>query len=203
MLTAAGEVKVLDFGISRYYAANATATIGFIGTPAYMAPEQAQGTLTDHRTDIYALGLILYEMFTGTKAFAGDTPVSLALKQVRESPPPPRALAPLLPVHIEQAILKCLEKHPADRFQSVEDLLHALAGGAAEPVRAADPVRAARSFCWPRTTVLALAIAAGALWYVRPGKSPLPAQDTPSIAGAALCRHECREEPGVSLRRHR
>ena len=180
MLTAAGEVKVLDFGISRYYAANATATIGFIGTPAYMAPEQAQGTLTDHRTDIYALGLILYEMFTGTKAFTGDTPVSLALKQVRESPPPPRTLAPLLPVHIEQAILKCLEKHPADRFQSVEDLLHALAGGAAEP--SARLIRPRRSVLLAGTTVLALAIAAGALWYVRPGKSPLPAQNTPSIA---------------------
>jgi eukaryotic-like serine/threonine-protein kinase len=128
MLTAAGEVKVLDFGISRFYAANATATTGFIGTPAYMAPEQAEGTLTDHRTDIYALGLVLYEMFTGTKAFTGDTPVSLALKQVRESPPPPRTLAPLLPVHVEHAILKCLEKDPADRFQSVEDLMRALAG---------------------------------------------------------------------------
>src|ERR1035437_5229261 len=130
MLTASGEVKVLDFGISRYYADNVTATGGFIGTPAYMAPEQAEGTPTDHRTDIYALVLILYEMFTGTKAFSGDSPVSLALKQLRESPQPPDMLAPDLPAHVEQAILKCLEKDPADRFQSVEELLHRLEGGA-------------------------------------------------------------------------
>ena len=94
MLTPGGEVKVLDFGISRYYAANTTATGGFIGTPAYMAPEQAEGKPTDHRTDIYALGLILYEMFTGTKAFSGVTPVSLALKQVREKPRPRKHLPP-------------------------------------------------------------------------------------------------------------
>jgi eukaryotic-like serine/threonine-protein kinase len=180
MLTAAGEVKVLDFGISRFYAANVTATTGFIGTPAYMAPEQAEGTLTDHRTDIYALGLILYEMFTGTKAFIGDTPVSLALKQVRESPPPPRTLAPLLPIHIEHAILKCLEKDPADRFQSVEDLLHALAGETADP--AARSNRPRRSALLAGAAMVALAIGAGALWLVAPGMSPRPGHEMPSVA---------------------
>ena len=84
MLTPGGELKVMDFGISRSYAADVTATGGVIGTPAYMAPEQAEGKPTDHRTDIYAFGLILYEMFTGTRRSRGDTPVALALKQIRE-----------------------------------------------------------------------------------------------------------------------
>jgi signal peptidase I len=132
MLTAREEVKVLDFGISRSYAANATATVtgSIIGTPSYMAPEQAEGKPADHRTDIYALGLILYEMFTGAAAFRGETPIAVALKQIQQRPQPPRELAPELPAHIEQAILICLEKDPADRFQSVEDLVRGLEGGA-------------------------------------------------------------------------
>ena len=86
MMGPSGEVKVMDFGISRSYAAGVTATGGIIGTPAYMAPEQAEGKSTDQRTDVYAFGLILYEMFTGQAAFSGETPVSVALKQVRERP---------------------------------------------------------------------------------------------------------------------
>ena len=135
MLTPTGELKVMDFGISRSYAAGVTATGAIIGTPAYMAPEQAEGKPTDHRTDIYALGLILYEMFTGSAAFSGETPVSVALKQIRERPQPPSTLAPGLPKHIEKAILKCLEKDPANRFQSVEELFRALEGSIPNPER--------------------------------------------------------------------
>jgi serine/threonine protein kinase len=126
MIKPSGEVKVMDFGISRSYAAGVTSTGAIIGTPAYMAPEQAEGKPTDHRTDIYALGLILYEMFTGAAAFSGETPVSVALKQIRELPPAPRMIAPGLPAYVETAILKCLEKDPAQRFQSVEELRSAL-----------------------------------------------------------------------------
>jgi TolB-like protein/tetratricopeptide (TPR) repeat protein len=183
MLTASGEVKVLDFGISRCYAADATATGGFIGTPAYMAPEQAEEKPTDHRTDIYALGLILYEMFTGTKAFAGDTPVSLALKQVRGRPQPPHMLAPDLPVHIEQAILKCLEKNPADRFQSVEELLRRLEGGAPGPAAPPSHRRTVRRrWLLAGVTAVVLAAGVGAVWLVAPGMSPRPAHDMPSVA---------------------
>src|SRR5260370_15669587 len=116
MLTPAGELKVMDFGISRSYAAGVTATGAIIGTPAYMAPEQAEGKPTDQRTDIYAAGLMLYEIFTGSAAFSGETPVSVALKQIRERPQPPSKLAPGLPPHVERAILRCLEKDPANRF---------------------------------------------------------------------------------------
>src|SRR5256885_453418 len=81
-----GELKVMDFGISRSYAEDATATGSVVGTPAYMAPEQAEGKPLDHRTDVYAFGLVLYEMFTGETAFKGDTAVTIALKQIRERP---------------------------------------------------------------------------------------------------------------------
>ena len=126
MLDRAGNAKVMDFGIARSVETSATTTGGVIGTPAYMAPEQAEGKPVDARTDIYSLGLILYEMFTGAAAFRADTPLALAMKQIRETPPAPRAVEPTLPAHIEKAILKCLEKNPAKRFQSVEELEGAL-----------------------------------------------------------------------------
>ncbi len=130
MLGPRGELKIMDFGISRSFAADVTATGAIIGTPAYMAPEQAEGKPVDHRTDIYAFGLILYEMFTGVVAFTGDTAVTLALKQIRERPKPLRAIDPALPKHIEAAVLRCLEKDQAARFQSVEDAIRALEGDA-------------------------------------------------------------------------
>ena len=123
MLDKSGNVKVMDFGIARLLDASATATAsGIIGTPAYMAPEQAEGRDVDARTDIYALGLILYEIFTGKTAFSGDTPMVVALKQIRELPPAPQTIEPALPSELNAAIMRCLEKDPAQRFQSVEEL---------------------------------------------------------------------------------
>jgi serine/threonine protein kinase len=126
MIDAQGNVKIMDFGIARSIEAATRLTGSMIGTPAYMAPEQVGGKAIDYRTDIYSLGLILYEMFTGAPAFAADTPIAVAMKQLRESPPPPRDVEPTVPVDVERAILKCLEKDPARRFQSVADLEKAL-----------------------------------------------------------------------------
>ena len=128
MLDKSGNVKVMDFGIARLLDASATATAsGIIGTPAYMAPEQAEGKAVDARTDIYALGLILYEIFTGRTAFTGDTPMVVALKQIRETPVAPRTLEPTIPWELEATILRCLDKDPAQRFQSAEEVDAALA----------------------------------------------------------------------------
>src|SRR5262249_15728881 len=91
-------------------------------TPGYMSPEQVEGRPVDGRTDIYALGLILYEVFTGVVAFAADTPIALVWKQVHETPVHPRDLEPSLPPVLEKAVLKCLEKDPRRRYQSVEEL---------------------------------------------------------------------------------
>jgi serine/threonine protein kinase len=129
MIDAQGNVKIMDFGIARSMEAGTRLTGSMVGTPAYMAPEQVAGKPVDYRTDIYSLGLMLYEMFTGAPAFRADNPVAVALKQMREEPAPPREVEPNVPVFAERVILKCLEKEPERRFQSVADLESALRSG--------------------------------------------------------------------------
>lgn len=126
MIDQAGNAKVMDFGIARSLEST-TLTTSVLGTPAYMAPEQAEGKPVDHRTDIYALGLILYELLTGSTAFSGETPAAVVYKQVHDTPASPRALEATIPDYIEKGILKCLEKNPSKRFQSVDELAAALA----------------------------------------------------------------------------
>lgn len=126
MIDGQGNVKIMDFGIARSMERDTRLTGTMIGTPAYMAPEQVSGKPVDYRTDIYALGLVLYEVFTGSEAFRADTPMAVALKQMQEAPRPPHDIDPTIPVHIERAILKCLEKDPAKRFQSIAELETAL-----------------------------------------------------------------------------
>lgn len=126
MLDRSGTVKVMDFGIARSMDTASTLTAGVLGTPAYMAPEQATGLPLDRRTDIYSLGLVLYEVFTGVTAFTADTPIALAWKQVHERPVHPRDLEPALPTTLESIILKCLEKDASRRYQTAERLEVAL-----------------------------------------------------------------------------
>jgi len=137
MLDRKGAVKIMDFGVARLIEGNGPMTGTIVGTPAYMSPEQAEVKPIGPYTDIYALGLVLYEMITGSQAFQGDTPVAVALKQIREYPKRPREIVPNLSHPIEAAILKCLQKDPAKRFQSVNDLEVALERAAkARPVPA-------------------------------------------------------------------
>lgn len=130
MIDGNGNVKIMDFGIARSMESLTRLTGSMVGTPAYMAPEQVAGKPVDYRTDIYSLGLMLYEMFTGSQAFQADTAVAVALKQIRETPPAPHEVDPSIPVGIERAILKCLEKEPGKRFQSVAELENALRSAA-------------------------------------------------------------------------
>ncbi|HYL47307.1 MAG TPA: serine/threonine-protein kinase [Candidatus Limnocylindrales bacterium] len=143
MIDAQGNVKIMDFGIARSMEAATRHTGSMVGTPAYMAPEQVAGKPVDYRTDIYSLGLMLYEMFTGSPAFTAENPVAVALKQMREAPPPPRKIEPMIPPALERAILKCLDKEPARRYQSVAELETALrspgAGAAAAPAATGYP----------------------------------------------------------------
>jgi serine/threonine protein kinase len=138
MIDSQGNVKIMDFGIARSMESLTRLTGSMVGTPAYMAPEQVAGKHVDYRTDIYSLGLMLYEMFTGSQAFQADTAVALALKQMRETPPAPHEVDPSIPVGIERAILKCLEKEPGKRFQSVVELENALRS-ASGPANATPP----------------------------------------------------------------
>src|SRR5271154_5132196 len=126
MIDAQGNVKIMDFGIARSMEAVTRLTGSMVGTPAYMAPEQVGGKPVDYRTDIYSLGLMMYEIFTGAQAFQADNAVAVALKQMREAPIPPHEIEPAVPVGIERAILKCLEKEPSKRFQSISELESAM-----------------------------------------------------------------------------
>jgi serine/threonine-protein kinase len=126
MLDRNGTVKIMDFGIARMVQRDGPMTGMIVGTPAYMAPEQAELRPVSSCTDIYALGLLLYEMITGVAAFDGDTPVAVALKQIREYPKRPREIVPQASRAIEAVIMKCLQKDAAKRFQSVAEFEIAL-----------------------------------------------------------------------------
>ena len=126
ILDSFGTVKLTDFGVARLIDPDATVTAAAIGTPGYMAPEQIEGTVVDHRADIYALGLVLYQMLTGQKAYEAANPFSLAFQQIHEAPVPPRIRQPSLPLDLEKIILTCLERDPRKRFQSACELKAAL-----------------------------------------------------------------------------
>src|SRR5438093_11744452 len=133
MLTDQGEVKVMDFGIARAGTSESlTATATVLGTASYLSPEQAQGEPVDHRSDIYSLGVVLYEALTGSPPFQAGSPVAVAYKHVRESPTLPSRVVPEIPSDLEAVVLKAMAKHPANRYASAqemrEDLERFLAG---------------------------------------------------------------------------
>jgi WD40 repeat protein len=144
MFTREGEVVLTDFGLARVVGASHHTTSGSVyGTPAYMAPEQAQGERGDGRSDIYALGIILYEMVTGRLPFEANTPFNLILQHANEPPPPPTTLNPDIPNVVEQVILKTLSKNPDQRYRNAGDLAQALrdaVGLTAEAVLTAPPL---------------------------------------------------------------
>ncbi|MDR1354568.1 MAG: Stk1 family PASTA domain-containing Ser/Thr kinase [Oscillospiraceae bacterium] len=127
MLLKSGTVKVMDFGIARF-ARNDTCTITeqAIGSVHYVSPEQARGGHIDEKTDIYSVGVILFEMVTGSLPFEADSPVSVALKQIQSQPTQPRRLVKTLPIGLEQIIMKALQKDLDYRYQSAAEMLNAL-----------------------------------------------------------------------------
>ncbi len=128
MLTNKGDVVLTDFGIARIVGGTQyTATGAILGTPAYMSPEQGQGQGGDERSDVYALGVILYEMVTGRVPFDADTPLAVIYKHISDPLPLPRRLNPALPEGVEQVILKALAKRPEDRYQRASAMADALA----------------------------------------------------------------------------
>jgi eukaryotic-like serine/threonine-protein kinase len=123
LLTDDNDVKVTDFGIARANTSDAlTQTGAVMGTAAYLSPEQAQGLSVDGRSDVYSLGVVLYEMVTGVAPFRGESPVAVAYKQVRENPDPPSVHAPDLPPDLEHIILTAMSKDADSRYQTAEEL---------------------------------------------------------------------------------
>ena len=123
MIDRDGQAKVMDFGIARVKQEKGITGEGaIIGTPEYMSPEQVEGKPADPRSDIYSVGVILFEMIVGRAPFEGDTPFSVANKHKTEPPPIPRKLAPQIPEGLNKLILRCLEKDRAKRYQTAEEL---------------------------------------------------------------------------------
>jgi TolB-like protein/Tfp pilus assembly protein PilF len=127
MIDTDGNAKIMDFGIARSLREEGLTRVGYaVGTPTYMAPEQVEGQEVDTRTDIYSLGVVLYEMVTGKPPFRGDTEFSVASKHLHMTPAHPATLNPLIPGEMSRIILKCLQKDKRNRFQSAADLCAAL-----------------------------------------------------------------------------
>jgi eukaryotic-like serine/threonine-protein kinase len=133
-----GRVKVTDFGIARAGTSQMTETGSIVGTAQYLSPEQAKGGEVDQRSDLYSLGVVLYELLTGKTPFEGDTPVEIAMKHLSNAPKPPSKLRPDIPEELDMVILRALAKNPDDRYQSADEMeadLERVARGA--PVAAA------------------------------------------------------------------
>jgi eukaryotic-like serine/threonine-protein kinase len=157
MLDRSGNVKVMDFGIARAGDSGMTEAGSILGTAQYLAPEQARGLPVDERSDLYSVGIVLYEMLTGSVPFKGDSAVTVALKHVNEMAPEPAQLVPGMPYTLNQIVMKSIAKDPDLRYQNAEqfarDLRSALAGG---------PVAAAAFDTGSEATRLMTAGAAGA-----------------------------------------
>ena len=186
MIDRDGNARIMDFGIARSLAARGITGAGvMIGTPEYMSPEQVDGKEADPRSDIYALGIILFEMLTGSLPFEGDTPLSVAVKQKSESPPDPRSINALIPEELGRIILKCLEKAKEKRYQSTDEVLAALAKSEKVLPTTSQPLPIRKTLTskqitvqfslkkalWPAVIVVAIIVGAIALWKFLPHKA--------------------------------
>ena len=134
LVDAEGRVKVTDFGIARAGASQMTEAGSIVGTAQYLSPEQARGTNVDQRSDLYSLGIVLYELLTGTLPFNGDTPVEIAMKHLSQTPELPSVLRPELPRELDLVVTRALAKDPDERYQSADEMdadLERLSRGAA------------------------------------------------------------------------
>jgi len=199
MVDEEGNVRIMDFGIARSLKVKGITGAGvMIGTPEYMSPEQVEGKEADPRSDIYSLGIILYEMLTGRVPFEGDTPFTIGVKHKSEIPRDPKEFNKQIPPDLSRLVLKCLEKDKAKRYQSAEDL-HADLEKVEHGLPAAELVLPKRKpftsreitvkfnlrkLILPGIAVLAIVVAAGLIfWLVVPKKEAVSAKTAPpSIA---------------------
>ena len=186
-----GHAKVADFGIAHAGASDMTDEGAILGTVQYVSPEQAQGKPVSPRSDLYSVGVVLYELLTGQVPFEGEAPVSIALKQVSEIPVPPAQLEPSIPPALEAVVMRALEKDPDHRFQDADEFIAALENARRVPTRQVvleptpgepwEPVeeRGSRWWIWLLVLLLIAAAAAGAYFLLGGGKRV----DVPDVTG--------------------
>jgi serine/threonine protein kinase/Tfp pilus assembly protein PilF len=195
-----GNSRIMDFGIARSLEGKGITGAGvMIGTPDYMSPEQVEGKETDQRSDIYSLGIILYEMVTGQTPFEGDTPFSIGIKHKSETPRNPKELNSQLPDDLTRVILRCLEKDKENRYQSAGEVRSELIN-IEKGIPTTDRIIPERKpitsreitvqftmkkYLVPVLIVLAVAILAVVIWQLLPQKpetAPFPTSEKPSLA---------------------
>ena len=218
MVNTHGVVKILDFGLAKVtYAtppvslSDVTASIGpapmtvqgsILGTLSYMSPEQAQGTKVDARTDIFSFGCVMFEMLTGTKAFAGDTNLMVLTAVMRDDPPLVSKVVPTVPLELARVVQKALAKKPEDRWQSMKALhaeLHTLKVRAESNSLPPTPIPPLKRRSWAgmvaAVAVLAAAGTGGLWWWSNRGHaSPPPPQPTETIQ-AESGKHSAMPSP--------
>ena len=184
-----GRAKVTDFGIARAGASDMTETGSIMGTAQYLSPEQAQGQPVSPRSDLYSIGVMLYELLTGQVPFDAESPVTIALKHVSEPPLPPSQLNPAIPPALEAVVLRALEKDPAMRYADADEFAAALLDARERPTVVEQRVEAypmpaeplleeererSRWWLWLLLALLLIGLAIGAYLLLAPEKKPVP-----------------------------
>ena len=210
LVDAEGNTFLTDFGLAKMMEASVqlTGTGVGIGTPAYMSPEQGQGETVDSRTDIYSLGVMLYEMVIGRRPYHANTPLAVVYKHIHEPLPLPRAILPSLPEAVERVILRAMAKAPADRFETAGEMVTALDAAVrmaeqaertglagAKPLPRAPERR--RKALWLIPVFLVLFAVILAAW--RPWAKPQPVVETRAVATSAATKVALTSAPRTAL----